>query len=145
MHQITDNDCIRLSEKVVLTYPPLVVLEQCEEEVRERQLDGAKEANLPFFEAETIANGEETGTKRIKLTGELFEGTFREPEAIKRFLIENGFSPESIDLSMEEVLFATHPGTSLSFMHWIALQLIHFQATGQWWNVTYEYDDYPDF
>ncbi|WP_372870903.1 hypothetical protein [Shewanella sp.] len=135
---------VRWPEEVALNYPPLLVLERCKEKERERQLDGAQASKLPYFDVEIVPDNWGTRQKQMKLTGELFDGDFRDPDAITRFLIAKGFTPESIDLSKGEVLYATHPKEHLPFMHWIVRLLVHFQATGEWLNVAYWYADYPD-
>ena len=135
-----------MNAEVALSYPALLVDGRFSRHLRDHQYNEAYKNGLPFFTVEIVPDKNGTDQKMMHLQGEMVMGTglFREPEAIKAFLIDKGFIPESILLSKDGKLYATHPKQHLPYMHWIVRLLMHFQQFGEWLAVNYWYGDYPD-
>ncbi|MBU1393881.1 MAG: hypothetical protein KJ856_10230 [Gammaproteobacteria bacterium] len=133
-------------DELTLTYPPLLVEGRFTPAIREQQFKEAVKKHLPFFSVEIIPDQRGTRQKMMHLQGEMAnaEGILQNPEAIKAFLIEKGFIPESISITKDGNLYATHPREHLPYMHWIVRLLVHFQAFGEWLKVNYWYHDYPE-
>ena len=133
------------SEKV-LSYPVLLVEGRFTPETREHQIREAIKNKGTFFSVEIVPDKRGTNQKMMHLQGEVAmgNGVFREPEAIRAFLIAQGFIPESISITKGGNLYATHPREHLPYIHWIVRLLVHFQTFGEWLAVKYWYGDYPD-
>ncbi|MCL1122008.1 hypothetical protein N7V09_14260 [Shewanella seohaensis] len=135
-----------MQNEQALPYPVLLVEGRFTPETRNHQVQEAKECQGLFFTAEIVPDKRGTDQKMMHLQGEVAmgNGVFREPEAIRAFLIDKGFIPESIFVNKDGTLYATHPREHLPFMHWIVRLLVHFQTFGEWLAVKYWYGDYPD-
>ncbi|MGW7677843.1 hypothetical protein [Shewanella sp. S23-S33] len=135
-----------MHDELVLTYPLLLVEGRFTPETRDHQINESIKNHSPFFTVEIVPDKRGTDQKMMHLQGEVAmgAGSFRDQGAIKAFLIEKGFTPETISITKDGNLYATHPREHLPYMHWIVRLLVHFQAFGEWLAVNYWYRDYPD-
>ncbi|GAB1060092.1 hypothetical protein [Shewanella algae] len=117
---------------ISINYDHLLVDGEFTQTSRDAQIKGADEARLLFFSVEIVPFEEDPNRKLMNLQGEMKTGELRNREEIAQFLLSKGFIHDTILVTRDDKIYASHTNISFEELRIITLQIIHYQSTGTW-------------